>query len=77
MVRKIKVKRPKRGDRVFVPDLDGTWINGIVNAVTDGRLLVGVAGHQSGAQLVTCDVKDYLTQWAWPKDMPVVQSRLN
>lgn len=61
-------KKPQRGDTVFVPDLDGTWLGGIVNGyTTDGRMLVGVRGHKSGATLVLATT--YLTDWCYPGDV--------
>jgi hypothetical protein len=58
----------------FIPDGADAWVNGICNTVdanTD-EMLIGVlqGAHASGATVVIARRAAYMTEWAWPSDMP-------
>lgn len=72
-----RVREPMRGDEIFVRDENGDdWVNGMVNAVADGKLLVATAGH-SRAYLVAVPINGHRKHWCWPSDIvPASRRRL-
>ena len=67
-------RKPMRGDEIFLFDpIARDYVNSIVNAVADGKLLVVAPGY-SGSHLVAVDAKARGSQWWWPHEIRVEKS---